>query len=673
MPITPDVTEGWRRVYRTFWAAFVPLAVVLVTVAVLLAFVFALLAYSAQSASSDAGFWPALDPHRSDLPLGGFVVGAMIVNTALLCLLLPLALAVLAGALAHLLLIVRPTPPLPVDEAGETVLIVRARLRPPGSWIGAAGQLHLTRKFLLFVPHRWRLLASSGPPVEELLIPLEEIASVHRGRTTGGQLIGLRIVRRSGDEEHLTVWRSGRFRKWLGQVQAGRTPAAALPGSGRWMRGSIVGGMATMIAAFAGWHAVLRLEAATAYAWNRAEGHPITLAELNASYAVPRGENAADKYFDAAVNFVPASPALGPALPILSSDESVALPPLGAALEPTMRQAMEEFVAPNRKTLALLREARQIPECRFPIDFTTGAAAFLPNLAPYRLLQAPVRFNARLAAERGDAQEAADSILDMLALGECISRTPAMISCLTGAQTINIAVDMIEECLARTAWSDAQLAAVSQRLRASIDPEPMSRALMGEQSLYLDALDNDGLFGPAPRMTALGFPPTLNLLFNPWILTGLRGLDRIEVLRVTSIALDQNTRPRVLRILDSKVPPRYMILGRMHATLVGGCVMTGRLARARVLNAMVALAAKRHQLAHGSLPESLEKMVPEFLEAVPRDLFDGEPLRYRRTEHGALIYSVGKDLKDNSGKRIWQTRRYDPDAVDIVFEIFEKP
>lgn len=73
-------------------------------------------------------------------------------------------------------------------------------------------------------------------------------------------------------------------------------------------------------------------------------------------------------------------------------------------------------------------------------------------------------------------------------------------------------------------------------------------------------------------------------------------------------------------------------------------------------NGMVALVAvERYRQAEGSLPESLEKLVPKYLSVVPRDPF-GDVLKYVRVEasgtasSGYLIYSVGFDGKDDGGK-----------------------
>ncbi len=66
--------------------------------------------------------------------------------------------------------------------------------------------------------------------------------------------------------------------------------------------------------------------------------------------------------------------------------------------------------------------------------------------------------------------------------------------------------------------------------------------------------------------------------------------------------------------------------------------------------AYVALALERHRAAKGAYPDTLAALVPEFAASLPHDLFDGQPLRYRRTDDGKyLLYSIGWDSKDDGG------------------------
>ena len=89
-----------------------------------------------------------------------------------------------------------------------------------------------------------------------------------------------------------------------------------------------------------------------------------------------------------------------------------------------------------------------------------------------------------------------------------------------------------------------------------------------------------------------------------------------------------------------------------------------------LVSAEVALASERYRIKHGNWPETLAKLVPEYLTAVPPDPFlPGEQLRSKRTSNGMVIYSVGPDLQDNGGNliRIGRATR----GTDVGVQVFD--
>jgi hypothetical protein len=98
----------------------------------------------------------------------------------------------------------------------------------------------------------------------------------------------------------------------------------------------------------------------------------------------------------------------------------------------------------------------------------------------------------------------------------------------------------------------------------------------------------------------------------------------------------------------------YPALRKLEATIANAPDLARRLApktgrfarfqsfRAAIVCAVAGLATERYRLKHDRWPNELADLVAErLLDAVPADPYDGKPLRYRKTEDGVVIYSVG--------------------------------
>jgi hypothetical protein len=66
---------------------------------------------------------------------------------------------------------------------------------------------------------------------------------------------------------------------------------------------------------------------------------------------------------------------------------------------------------------------------------------------------------------------------------------------------------------------------------------------------------------------------------------------------------------------------------------------------------LIACALERYHQAHKKFPESLETLVPGFLEKIPHDLIGGGSLKYRLMNDGRfLLYSIGWNETDDGGR-----------------------
>ena len=75
------------------------------------------------------------------------------------------------------------------------------------------------------------------------------------------------------------------------------------------------------------------------------------------------------------------------------------------------------------------------------------------------------------------------------------------------------------------------------------------------------------------------------------------------------------------------------------------------MAWARRAAAILGLSCELFSSRHGRYPAELKDLAPEFLEEIPPDPFTGKPFKYRLKDGrtGFLVYSVGPNLKDDSG------------------------
>jgi hypothetical protein len=80
---------------------------------------------------------------------------------------------------------------------------------------------------------------------------------------------------------------------------------------------------------------------------------------------------------------------------------------------------------------------------------------------------------------------------------------------------------------------------------------------------------------------------------------------------------------------------------------LANCLLYLRVAEFQHAATRVLLAIKAFEAASGRLPASLDELVPDHLEAVPLDPFDGKPLRW--SAERKAIHSVGEDLADAGG------------------------
>jgi hypothetical protein len=118
--------------------------------------------------------------------------------------------------------------------------------------------------------------------------------------------------------------------------------------------------------------------------------------------------------------------------------------------------------------------------------------------------------------------------------------------------------------------------------------------------------------------------------------------------RTVSPAALQRAENSVLAGLKHYSP--YKVQAQMVFPAIGNAVKRFAAIQASIDLARVACALERYRLAHGEYPETLDALAPQFIEKLPHDIINGQPLHYRRTDDRQFIlYSVGWNETDDGG------------------------
>lgn len=396
----------------------------------------------------------------------------------------------------------------------------------------------------------------------------------------------------------------------------------------------------------------------------RATGYPVTLAELNAWYSIPDdAENAAHTILDA-FSFYPE----------WDKDELKALPLFGRAELPgrtepmasEMKALVAEYIADHNEAINLLHAGAKIEHCRYPTDYSAGFNSELPSLTDIRKGCRLLSLEALLYAENGQADLSLDSLYSGYGLARSLAREPMFIGQLVRLACEAQTTSILERVVNKIQLTDEQLIALSKRLLQVESASDMFPGFVGERCMGLSYFKDPASIGSG------GMARPILAVFQA---TGLADMDAVIFLDMMNDYMEagklpHHERQKAMGALDARLDSlskiHILALQVIPALLRVNMIELRSIAKMRVTRA--GLAIQRYRLANGTIPDTLSQLVPTYLDAVPKDPFDGNELRYKKREKGFVIYSVNEDLNDNDGAEKPKKRRgKDTPDWDVTF------
>ncbi len=123
-------------------------------------------------------------------------------------------------------------------------------------------------------------------------------------------------------------------------------------------------------------------------------------------------------------------------------------------------------------------------------------------------------------------------------------------------------------------------------------------------------------------------------------------------------------------LTNSVLPNKYLLTEHLdfdHSRIATTLITTETLR----VQTITAIALERHRLKHGHYPDTLAKLIPDYLTKLPQDPMDGRAMRYRlNPDRTFTLWSVGLDGTDNGGDPTMpdpQKQNFPQDARDLVW------
>ncbi|HEV8604516.1 MAG TPA: hypothetical protein VGQ99_04075 [Tepidisphaeraceae bacterium] len=415
---------------------------------------------------------------------------------------------------------------------------------------------------------------------------------------------------------------------------------------GRWIGFALLGLIALVIVghAFWGWWEEKKLGEEIAEL--RRKGEPM-LAEDFKGNVVAEGENGADLLKEAAASIDP------------TSEVWVAFDRLELELRLTEAElkVVEGFVEENGEALRLVSQTREKK-----VDWGLAIKSPLllvrhPESDELKRVAELVGAASLLADQKGKHAEAVQHVEDLLMISRMFGEMPGYVPFLMGIgvtamgaeRVIQIAPDLK---IGTDGASEQQVKnLIAQLLDERALRESQWRALRWERAARVDAA-REMIFVGGGKESVIGY------VARPIVLgDGRLMLRHMQDFMGAAAGSDdwpsfQKASAKSMEMARQVRGSKLHLLASILMFSDEGIIDYGYRGLTDLRLAAVALAVRWYAVEHsGALPKGLDELVPKYLPGVPKDPFAGKgmALRYAFDEKRPVVYSVGKDGKDDGG------------------------
>ena len=328
----------------------------------------------------------------------------------------------------------------------------------------------------------------------------------------------------------------------------------------------------------------------------------------------------------------------------------------------------------------LIREALKRPYARMDGDYTHPFEMPIPNFMTVRTVAQTLAQRAHCYYLLNQPEQALKELTLMHGICRLLESPPTgkpmtLVSAMINVAVMGLYAEIVVEGFQKKIWKASQLAILQEQLKGVNLAVFMVGAFRSERAAECHDFETmprariSGFFAhgryPGDNLTFRIFLSRLKDLFsldpengpNGWIYQNMVAIAKSDQKVIDCIDLTNNlvmpqkidSAQRELDMLE-KHPGPYTYLAAIAVPDYAKAWQTAVYNQTMLNEAQIVCALERYHLAHGKDPETLDALVPQFIEKLPHDIIGGRPLHYHRTAGGKfLLYSIGWNQVDDGG------------------------
>ena len=318
----------------------------------------------------------------------------------------------------------------------------------------------------------------------------------------------------------------------------------------------------------------------------------------------------------------------------------------------------------------LMRAAVKRPYARMDGDYRYPPTIPIPNFTNVRAVSQMLAQRAQCYLLLGQPDKALQELtllndLRRLLEGAPTGKPMSLVSAMINVAVVGLYADTIADGFRLHAWQEPQLIALQKQL------EQINLAPFLKESFNDEQVSACRTFQTAMAQFEIQPDPNANLwqkmkyAKSSNFMRGFFYFNIINVVKMDQIVVDGIDPSQKIVSLqkmaefqreDDKLehyrfPHIYKLLAIIAVPNWTKAVQTFAFEQTKSDEAQIICALERYRLANGKYPETMDKLVPQFIEKLPHDIIGGQPLKYHPTTDGHFtLYSVGWNETDDGGQ-----------------------